>query len=494
MYTLWAPGVRTTSAALFLCKNGPFQLRHNSNIAWPCNSWGESDRHDGWRGSNWGGNIKWIGCPLIEPRSLTELQEIVRASKKIRVVGSAHSFTPLIYRHNDSQLPTLLSLRKMPRKWEIDTATSVLTIDAGSTYSEVCCALSHTRFALSNTASLPQFSIAGAISTGTHGSSGMGKDGRLLLGGLADAVLSLEIVGPDGDLKCISKGDPNFEAYVVSLGLLGVVTQVSLALVDDFDIQQRVYGTWPPTEIEEGSLTRLLQSLPEAMSHCYSFSAFIKWNIDNPGMLILRESVPRHLNSSSFSPALSWQGTPLNTSPIKNFIEGSDFDTTGVGRWHDKLQIWMKDGKPFGPQGAPELQMEHFVPLRHATDALAATRQVVAHWGSDLLYCELRAVRADSQLLSPYTCDLDGGDTLAIANGVNGTLGETRVLQAATVLEEALAPFRAKPHWGKLSNMRPCDIRSLYGQRLDKFQRICVQVDPERKFSNSWLDNMVLDA
>ena len=63
-----------------------------------------------------------------------------------------------------------------------------------------------------------------------------------------------------------------------------------------------------------------------------------------------------------------------------------------------RASVWMRDAAPFGPQGAPELQLEHFVPLRHAEEALERTRLVAKAWGSALLYAEIRAVRGDGQV------------------------------------------------------------------------------------------------
>ena len=162
---------------------------------WPSNTWGETDRHEGWAGSNWAGNVRWADSTLCEPLSEEHLSEIVHTSSKVSIVGSAHSFTPVVAANGCAT--TLVSLRKMPRICHLDEQTCTLTVDAGCTYSEICSFLSTTQFALPNTASLPHFSVAGALATGTHGSSGMGPDGRLLLSGLADTVVKLKVgIGP----------------------------------------------------------------------------------------------------------------------------------------------------------------------------------------------------------------------------------------------------------------------------------------------------------
>ena len=83
-------------------------------------------------------------------------------------------------------------------------------------------------------------------------------------------------------------------------------------------------------------------------------------------------------------------------------------------------------------------------------------------------------------------------DTLAITNGLCGSLGEARVKQASAVLEEALAPLRARPHWGKLFSYSPEQLEELYGERLLRFRRVVRRVDEEGKFRNAWLDRYVM--
>ena len=527
-----------------------------------------TDRHQGWRASNWSANQRWGEAPLAEPTSLAELQEIVLASKRVRCLGSAHSFTPLISAGGDAC--QLLSLRKMPRTAILDQESRTLTVDASTTYSEVCNFLAthpSSNLALATVASLPHFSVAGAVATGTHGSSGLGADGRLKLSGLADAVVALEIVGADGALRTIERGDEDFSCAVTSLGMLGVVTRLTLSLVDGYNVRQRVYGEWPPvapTDTDTGTgtgtgagggLERLLASVPAALAQTDSLSAFVQWSVDAPGMMICRDKLPAE-GAAPLAPApTAWAPTesPLRYEPIEGFLEGfGAFDATSSGQWCDKMHIWMRDAEPFGPQGAPELQLEHFVPLKHAAEALERTRLVAREWGSSLLYAEIRAVRGDGQvralmphphaltphpnaltphsyhaflpnawvfgawvfdrappppagprrpppprrppqMLSPYTCDEDeGSDTLAITNGLDGGLGEARVLQASAVLEEALAPLRARPHWGKLFSYTPEALEDLYGERLARFRRVARRADPEGKFSNAWLEKMVM--
>ena len=310
------------------------------------------DRLAGWRASNWGANQRWGDLPVAEPASIEELQELVCKSGKVRCIGSAHSFTPLIGNGAaESSAMQLISLRGMPRTAVIDEEQRTVTVDAGTTYSELCCFLaSHSsELALPTTASLPHFSVAGAVATGTHGSSGMGSDGRLKLAGLADAVTALEIIGADGSVRTLTKeASKDFDCAVVSLGMLGVVTKLQLQLVPAYDVRQRVYGGWPPVAHQNeatgaGGLKRMLASYSEALQQTDSLSAFVMWDVDDPGMLICRDKLHRSSGEPLTAPPTAptqWKdtGALLRHEPIEGFLEGfGAFDATSTGRWCDKM-------------------------------------------------------------------------------------------------------------------------------------------------------------
>eukprot|EP00658_Telonema_sp_P-2_P068203 TRINITY_DN57142_c0_g1_i1.p1 TRINITY_DN57142_c0_g1~~TRINITY_DN57142_c0_g1_i1.p1 ORF type:complete len:223 (-),score=39.81 TRINITY_DN57142_c0_g1_i1:161-829(-) len=217
-----------------------------------------------------------------------------------------------------------------------------------------------------------------------------------------------------------------------------------------------------------------------------SISAFVDWSRDDQGMLILRDVG----TNAEAGAALDWGGAPLRCGPIEGFLDGGDLAGTSTGPWHDKLHCWMADGKPFGPQSQPELQSEYFVPIEQMEEALARCKIVCADW--PLLYCEIRVVRGDSQLLSPYT-GAHGQDTVAITTGIDGTVGVSRMVRMCGVLEEALGGLGAKPHWGKMFGFDAGEIQEMYGTRLERFREERDKMDPERKFTNPWLDQMLLD-
>jgi FAD/FMN-containing dehydrogenase len=138
--------------------------------------------------TNWAGNYSYSATRVHEPESLEQLREIVRNTPRLRVLGSRHSFNDIADTTGD-----LLSLRRMPRIFDLDAEAGTVTVDGGVRYGELCATLNSAGFALHNLASLPHISVAGACATGTHGSGDHS-------GNLATAVSALEVVTADGEV------------------------------------------------------------------------------------------------------------------------------------------------------------------------------------------------------------------------------------------------------------------------------------------------------
>ena len=135
--------------------------------------------------TNWAGNVVWDAARSAQPETLAALRELVRGEPgNIRVVGRAHSFTPVC--DTDG---LLISLARMNRVLELNEAAGTVRVEGGITYTALNKYLSETRWAMKNLATLPHFTVAGSISMGTHGSSGVDPaSGRPRLGNLGSQV------------------------------------------------------------------------------------------------------------------------------------------------------------------------------------------------------------------------------------------------------------------------------------------------------------------
>lgn len=207
---------------------------------------------------NWSEHVAFGAASVHFPASVSEVQELVRAADKVRVVGARHSFN-----HIADTAGALLSLRALPRRAEIDAPTRTVTIDGGTTYAELAPVLDAAGFALFNLPSVPDFTIVGAVSTATHGSGNANRN-------LAASVAGLEIVTAAGELLTLRRGDPDFDGAVVGLGALGVVVAMTLDLVPRFDIRQTVYRNLP--------FETVVENFDELMGSAYSVSLFTHWN------------------------------------------------------------------------------------------------------------------------------------------------------------------------------------------------------------------------
>ena len=223
--------------------------------------------------TNWAGNVVWGAADVASPTALPELQSLVaKAPGHVRVVGRSHSFTPVC--DTDG---LLISLARMQEVLKFDDEQGLLTIEGGTTYTAVNAFLSGTKWALPNLATLPHFTVAGSMSMGTHGSSGV-KDGRAQLGNQASQVVGIQFVLGDGSLKNYSRdADEEFPGTLVSLGCLGVVSSITLACVPAFTIQQCTYI--------DHTIDDIITNFRQMLNCVDSFSWLVDWpeqEEDNP--------------------------------------------------------------------------------------------------------------------------------------------------------------------------------------------------------------------
>ncbi len=168
--------------------------------------------------TNWAGNLSYSTDRLQEAASVDEIRTFLRSQDKVKVLGTRHCFNSIA----DSR-DNLLSLKPMHEVVALDTSARTVTVQAGITYGQLCPYLESKGFALHNLASLPHISIAGAVSTATHGSGE--KNGNL-----STAVSALEIVTASGDVVNLSRKADGaaFRGAVVGLGALGAISRVTL--------------------------------------------------------------------------------------------------------------------------------------------------------------------------------------------------------------------------------------------------------------------------
>ena len=169
---------------------------------------------------NWAGNITYSAARLHRPGTIEQVQELVRRSNKLRILGSRHSFNGIADCNED-----LISLERLDQVVALDRERHTVTIEGGVRYGPLCQYLQLEGYALHNLASLPHISVAGACATATHGSGNNN-------GNLATAVVALEFVNARGELVALSRENhgEQFQGAVVGLGGLGAITKLTLKI------------------------------------------------------------------------------------------------------------------------------------------------------------------------------------------------------------------------------------------------------------------------
>jgi alditol oxidase len=409
------------------------------------------------RPTNWAGNVAFSAERFHRPASLAELQALVAGGEHVRALGTGHSFS-----HVADTTGDLVSVAGLPKVMDIDAERATVTVAAGIRYAELAGHLQRAGYALRNLGSLPHISIAGACATGTHGSGDAN-------GSLATAVSALELVTAQGDVVTIGRaadGD-QFSGAVVSLGALGIVIRMTLDIVPTFDIRQSVYTDLPGGQLEE--------HLADIFSSAYSVSLFTDWQGHRISQAWLKRRADDH---DSPLPRQRWLGATLATSPLHPVPGQSAAACTtqlGVpGPWHERLPHFRPD---VTPSTGAELQSEYLVPRQHAIGVLAAIDRIRDLLAPVLQISEIRTVAADDLWMSPSY----HRDSLAIHfTWVNDARA---VMPALAAVEDQLAPYRARPHWGKLFGTSPHVVTGLY-ERMADFCQLLVRYDPAGKFRN----------
>ncbi|GAA4572711.1 D-arabinono-1,4-lactone oxidase [Planotetraspora kaengkrachanensis] len=414
--------------------------------------------------TNWAGNVAFRAERVERPSSLDELRALVARSPKVRVLGSGHSFNDIA----DSS-GSLVALDGLPADVEIDSASATVRIAASVRYAELGRRLHEKGWAVPNLASLPHISVAGSCATGTHGSGNAN-------GGLATAVTAIEMVTADGDLVTLSRdadGD-RFPGAVVALGALGAVVTMTLDIVPAFEVRQYVY---------EGLAGEVLdERFEDVVSSAYSVSLFTDWRTSRINQVWVKERV----EGEGDAPAPSLFGaTPADgpRHPVPGVAADACTTQMGVsGPWFERLPHFRPD---FTPSSGEELQAEYLLPRRHAVAALHALDDIRDRIAAVLQISEIRTVAADDLWLSPSY----GRDTVAFHfTWVKDTAA---VLPVLAMIEERLAPFDPRPHWGKLFTVAPEVLRSRY-DRMDDFRALAQALDPARTFANEFVGRYVL--
>jgi xylitol oxidase len=406
---------------------------------------------------NWAGNIEYSTSNVAFPSSVEEAQHLVRSMDKLRMLGTRHCFNRIA----DSK-HQLVSTKNLNKVISLDAKAMTVTVESGIKYGELAPYLHEKGYALQNLASLPHISIGGSCSTATHGSG-------VNIGNLSTQVRSIELIRADGSKESISRDQQGslFSGAVVSLGTLGMISQLTLDLQPTYSMRQYVFENLP--------LAQLQQHFEEIVSAGHSVSLFTDWTTNK-----INEVWVKCLDKSDFKGGANFFGASAatkNLHPIAALASENCTDQMGVpGPWYERLPHF-KMG--FTPSSGKELQAEYFIPFEKGIEGIMAIQKLGPRISPFLQISEIRTIAADELWMSPCY------KQKSVAIHFTWKQDWNAVKKLLPVIEKTLEPYIVRPHWGKLFTISPALLKQRY-EKMEDFKKLVADRDPKGKFLNDF--------
>jgi FAD-linked oxidoreductase len=417
--------------------------------------------------------------PLRVERPTTDgaVQRAVEAAAasglRVKPVGSGHSFTGIAVAPD-----VQLDLTDLSGVIDADVATGRVTLAAGTRLSQLPAMLAPYGLAMPNMGDVDRQTIAGATSTGTHG-TGLG------FGGLATQIVAAKLVTGTGELITVSETErPELlPAVRVGLGALGVLVEVTLQLVPRF-VLHAVEQREPLEQVLDGWLDRV-----RSVDHFdlywfpHTATALAKTNTrlagDAPRAPLGRVSrwIDDELLANGAYRAICALGriapgtTPFLAQQCERFTGDRDFTDFSPAVFTTNRAVRFRE-------------MEYGVPLEAVPDAVREVRRSIERNGWRISFpIEVRVAASDENWLSTA----HGRETGYIA--VHRYFREDP-REYFTAVEQIMCDFGGRPHWGKMHTQTAETLRALY-PRFDDFLKARDELDPERRFANPYLERVL---
>ncbi|GAA3044730.1 D-arabinono-1,4-lactone oxidase [Pseudonocardia yunnanensis] len=428
-----------------------------------------------WR--NWAGNQRTDPRRTVVARDADEVVEAVKNAQRdglrVKALGTGHSFTGIA-------VPEDVALRPPsdPTLLRVDAVTGLVTAPAGMPLRRLNVLLWERGFALPNLGDIDAQTVAGAISTGTHG-TGVAHQG------LAAQVQGIEIVLADGSLvTCSATERPEiFSAARIGLGALGVITSVTLQAVPAFRLHA-VETAMP--------LDAVLAGLDELVADNEHFEFY--W-FPHTGIAATKRNNRTEAAGPTRGRIAEWVGDDLlgNGAFELTCRLGAALPTLVprvnrlMARQMAAAEYVDRSHRVFtSPRRVRFVEMEYGIPRAAIHEALAGLRAAAERHGQAVTFpVEVRFAAADDVPLSTAT----GRESAYVA--VHVYRGQPHEAYFGAV-EAVMAGLDGRPHWGKLHTQTAATLRGRY-PAFDDFVALRDRLDPEGRFTNAYL-NRVLGA
>jgi L-gulono-1,4-lactone dehydrogenase len=425
---------------------------------------------------NWAREQFCAPSAIVRPTSEAELAEVVAGAaqrgERVRAVGTGHSFTDCACTDG-----VMIDMTGLQRVIGADPASGLVTIEGGAKLHALGPQLAERGLGLENQGDIDAQSITGATATATHGTGARFPN-------LSARIVSLRLVTAGGDVLTLAQGSKNddYLAARVSLGALGVISQVTIQTVPLYTLSRRD---------ERRALTETLERLDDYVDGNDHFEFFVFPYAETALTRTTRRS------DEEPTPTPGWKRR-LN----------EDFENAG-------LSLICRTGRRF-PPAAPTLnrlmtsimsnstvcdraykvyaterkvrftEMEYAIPREHALEAVQRVIDLVRRRSLPIMFpLEVRFAAADDALLSTA----NGRDTCYIAiHQYTGMEFETYFRAVEAIMDE----YAGRPHWGKRHYQTADTLRERYPD-WDRFAAVRGRLDPDRVFVNDYTRRVLGD-
>ncbi len=420
---------------------------------------------------NWAGTVEVTPERFLRPSSESEVADIVREAYRrkgqVKVVGAGHSWNDVA-----ASRDTMLSLDALDAVLDVDHATRQVTVQAGIRLKDLIEELDVRGLALDNLGSVTEQSLAGAISTGTHGTG-------LAHGALPTQMVRFRMVNGQGTLMDV---DPDtapalFHAASVGVGALGIITQITLQAEAAYDIEERSWAL--PWDEALNQAQKLWEShsrvkfwwLPHTeMVQVYTYE---KTTRPRQPASAFEQRLDRFMNDRVFGAILGIGQKIPSAVPTLNKLVGASYFKAyeRVDRYDRCLALAMPPA---------HLENEYGIHVDDTVEVMDRVHSLVEGGGYSVGFInEVRFVRADENWLSGSygrnSCQFgaytpDGRDARAYLEGV----------------EDIAYELGGRPHWGKDFHADPGHLREVF-PRFDDFCELRRELDPAGVFANDFV-------
>ncbi|HEX8867994.1 MAG TPA: D-arabinono-1,4-lactone oxidase, partial [Lentzea sp.] len=423
--------------------------------------------------TNWARTASCTPTRVIHPSSTDEIAAAVTSGSRVRARGSGHSFNDIAVAPE-----TALDLDRWTGIVRADTESGLVTVRSGTPLWAFNADLHRLGLAMPNLGDIDAQTVAGAVSTSTHGTGAK-------LGVLATAIAELELVLADGSVVTCSRSErPDlFNAARVGLGALGVISTITLQCVPSFVLQASEAPGRLDAVLEQFDDLCAVEDHVEFHWFTHSDRVILKRNnrISEPAKPLskLRQKWEYEvMENAAFGAVCKVAKTfPRYTSRL-NELCGALISERSYSDYSHNVFVT--------PRRVKFVETEFSIPRETLLDVIGELRAVANKLGERdhlIVPCEVRVAQADDIWLSTA----NGRDTAYIS--MHQALG-MQYKAFFDAYASIAANVGGRPHWGKMHNLTAAELRPLY-PHFDDFLRVRDEVDPGRTFTNAYLDRVL---